>query len=141
MVSSILYKIRKLDVEHMKKCFSDHSIMKKCEYLKSNIKFCFWDENLMFYSTFSYEQSRSFKCKVEQKFIQMKIIFVISKNYKCLTEQLCMKYVAWFHYYSKQKCQIEHWIMFRQFVFLNSLKRYCLIIQNLRFYGSLFHKY
>ena len=40
MVSSIAYKIRNIKVENMKKCFSEHFIMKQREYLNSNIKFC-----------------------------------------------------------------------------------------------------
>ena len=133
MVSFILYKIRKLEVENMKKCFPDHIIM------KSNIKFCLRDGTLMFYLTFS--QVWSFECKMEHKFIQIKIIFLIFQNYKCLIEQFCIRNVAWFHYHSKQKWCIEHWIMLRQFTFLNYLSRCCLIIQSLRFCSSLFQKY
>ena len=78
MVSSIAYKIRNIQVENMKKCFSEHFIMKQREYLNSNINFCLGDETLMFYSTFSSVQSRSFEGKIEHKFIQMEIIFLIS---------------------------------------------------------------
>ena len=141
MVSSILYKIRKLEVENMKKCFPDHIIMKQSEWLNSNIKFCLWDRTLMFYLTFSHVWSRSFECKMEHKFIQIKIIFLIFQNHNCLIEQFCIRNVAWFHYHSKQKWCIEHWIMLRQCTFLNYLSRCCLIIQSLRFCSSLFHKY
>ena len=52
MVSSILYKIRILEVENMNKCFSEHFLIKQREYLNYNIKFCFGDETLMFYLKF-----------------------------------------------------------------------------------------
>ena len=78
MVSSILYKISNLKVVNMNKCFSEHFRIKQIEHLNSNIEFCFWDETLMFYSTFSSVQSRSFEGKIEHKFIQMEIIFLIS---------------------------------------------------------------
>ena len=78
MVSSILYKIRNLEVENMNKCFSEHFLIKQREYLNYNIKFCFGDETLMFYLTFFYVQTRRLECKMDQKFIQMKIIFLIS---------------------------------------------------------------